>query len=207
MYIFCRSDRFTHSPESEFVEVERTGGNDNDGDGVASGGSSNRTNLEARHSRMFFNPDRPTSSSSSSAVAVAAASHRHQRALRDRERRLRELLDRRQTLVSQIEQLRSARELLFPAENSVPSSPSPSPSSPMGEGGGGRLIVVRDWMGTPDGLASASSSATPSPQLPPPAPPPPSSSPFQGATPTTTTTGRPIDEWAVNRRLSIERRR
>ncbi len=81
---------------------------------------------------------------------------------RSRERRLRELLDRRQELVSQIEHLRSARELLFPGATEVPSS-FPNITTPA------RSIDV------PSSFTNA------------------------------TSPGRAIDEWALNRRMALER--
>jgi len=88
---------FRHSPESEFVEVNAAG---------------NAGRLEDGY---YLNPDRTPSDLDLRRARVA-------RLRSQRERRLRELLDRRQTLVSQIEHLRSARELLFPAELNMPGS-------------------------------------------------------------------------------------
>ena len=97
---------FSHSPESEFVEVNRLH-------------PANRINVpdSVRNYRteIFNNPNRSSPS---------AANERFRNL---RERRLRELYDRRQNLVSQIEHLRSARELLYPADPDPPTSPLATP--------------------------------------------------------------------------------
>ncbi len=135
--------------------------------------------------------------------------------LRDqRERRLRELLDRRQTLVSQIEQLRSARELLFPAENSVPSSSSSSSSSATSNAATAGSEADRDGVwdfmldlgqsSTAAAPSPSSAATTPSSQV--------ASNDVSANNPPSADAGSPsggrtIDEWAVNRRLLIQRRR
>ncbi len=82
---------------------------------------------------MYFNPERRGQYSEQGRrrrvvnflpPPVSAVVNRAQR-----DRRLQELLDRRQTLVSQIEQLRSARELLFAADDRPAAAPYPSSSS------------------------------------------------------------------------------
>ncbi len=108
--------------------------------------------------QVYNNPDRSPSSESQS------------RFRSNSERRLRDLLDRRSVLVSQIEHLRSARELLFPAE----ALSSPTPGS------------------TAAGLDAADNSTNG-------IRPPTNSDHTYGA--------RPIDEWAVTRRMSMESRR
>lgn len=92
---------FSHSPESEFVEVARRH--------PASRISSTGSSVRPGDTEIYVNPNRSSS-----------------RGQRER-RRLWELIERRESLVSRIEQLRSARELLAPPENiAISSSSSPS---------------------------------------------------------------------------------